>query len=188
MTVPNALSSFRLGLVPVLLPLAWLQYELTFVSLIVLALFLDLIDGPIARWLNQVTELGPILDSWADFAIYITFLIGACWLWPETVWRERAYLIVGAACIILPALIGFIKFRQGTSYHTWLVKFAVVCISPSILLLFLGGPAWPFHIAIVICALAAIEETAITLIMDKPRSDVRSLWHILKQRDSDSPS
>lgn len=182
MTVPNVISVFRLGLVPFLLPIAWLEYEDTFISLIILALLLDLIDGPIARWLDQVTELGPVLDSWADFAIYVSFFLCAWWLWPEIVLREQVYLGIVVACIILPAVIGLIKFRRGTSYHTWLVKLAVACTAPSVLLVFLGGPAWPLHIATVICVLAAVEEIAITLLMDKPQSDVKSLAHVFKDR------
>jgi hypothetical protein len=47
--------------------------------------------------------------------------------------------------------------------------------------MFLGGPAWPFRVAAVICILAAIEEIALTLLLSEPESNVRSVWDVLKR-------
>ena len=52
------------------------------------------------------------------------------------------------------------------------------------ILLFRGGPAWPFHLATFISVLAGLEEIAITLLLDRPCSDVRSLLTLLKQRNT----
>ncbi|MGH8119246.1 MAG: hypothetical protein ACRESK_01375 [Gammaproteobacteria bacterium] len=62
------------------------------------------------------------------------------------------------------------------------MKLAVVCMAPASILLFVGGPAWPFQIAAVISALAGMEEIAISLLADVPHSDVRSVFDILEQR------
>jgi CDP-diacylglycerol--glycerol-3-phosphate 3-phosphatidyltransferase len=50
----------------------------------------------------------------------------------------------------------------------------------SLYILFFGGPAWPFRLAAVICILAAIEEIIITLLLPEPESNLRSVWHVLK--------
>jgi len=47
--------------------------------------------------------------------------------------------------------------------------------------LFLGGPAWPFRAAAVVCILAAVEEIAITLLLPEPESNLRSVWDVLKR-------
>lgn len=182
MTLPNLLSSLRLGLAPVLLVLAWQDQPRAFIGVVVLAFLLDAIDGPIARKLHQVTELGPRIDTVADVAIYLTFALGAWWLWPEIIIREYVFFLFFLASIVLPGLTGFIKFKKVISYHTWSVKFAAVCMAPSSILLFLIGIAWPFQLACVFCCVAGLEEIIITLVLDKPYSDVKSLVHVLKKR------
>ncbi len=66
LTVPNALSVLRILLVP---PFAWcfltdrIQWA---VALLLLSGVSDMLDGLIARKFNQITELGKILDPFAD--------------------------------------------------------------------------------------------------------------------------
>lgn len=184
LTLPNLLSILRLLLGPVLLGVAWAGAAQVFIGVLILAFFLDLIDGPIARRFGLVSELGPKLDSLADFSVYVSGLVGAWWLWPELVRREQVYFMLLALGILLPALIGLLKFHRATSYHTWLVKTAVVCMAPSIIILFLGGPPWPFRIAAVLSALAGTEEIIITLLVREPRSDVRHVFAILQEERS----
>ncbi|MDZ7735058.1 MAG: CDP-alcohol phosphatidyltransferase family protein [Gammaproteobacteria bacterium] len=176
--IPNILSCLRMGLGPLLLHIAWQGHHEPFVIVLIIAFLLDLIDGPIARYTNQVTELGPKLDSWADFVVYMTLPIGAWWLWPEIILREKIYVGLAVASVIVPTVVGFIRFRQPTSYHTWLTKFAVVCMAPSVIILLLEGPAWPFQISAIIALLAGLEETTITVISKKADMDVKSLFHI----------
>ena len=54
-------------------------------------------------------------------------------------------------------------------------------MSLALYVLFLGGPAWPFRVAAVICLLAAIEEITISWILPEPESNLRSVWDILKR-------
>ena len=59
---------------------------------------------------------------------------------------------------------------------------AAASIILSAYILFLGGPAWPFRLAVFIYVIAAAEEIAITLVLSEPQSNVRSLWRVLHQR------
>lgn len=66
LTIPNALSVLRILVVPVF---AWyfLRDQLTVAAaLLVLSGLTDMFDGLIARKFDQVTELGKILDPFAD--------------------------------------------------------------------------------------------------------------------------
>jgi CDP-diacylglycerol--glycerol-3-phosphate 3-phosphatidyltransferase len=47
--------------------------------------------------------------------------------------------------------------------------------------MFAGGPAWPFRLATLICILAALENIAITVVLPDLRSNIRSLWHVLRE-------
>lgn len=64
--VPNLLSLLRIGIVlPFVLALHARNYPLVFFTLII-GIVSDALDGYFARKLNQITELGKILDPLAD--------------------------------------------------------------------------------------------------------------------------
>lgn len=183
LTLPNTLCLLRLALAPVLLLVAWQGRESLFVPVLAAAFLLDTIDGPIARRYHMESELGPRLDSIADTAIYLSLPLGIWWLWPDLILSEAPYVAIIVAAVLLPTIAGLIKFRTVTSYHTWLVKAAAVVTALSTLWLLLGGPSLPFRIASFVCLAAGLEEMIITLVLDRPRSDVRSLFHMLRRND-----
>ncbi len=181
LTLPNLLTGFRFVAAPGLLWLAWHGHAIAFMVLLALGFLSDLLDGMVARWTGQVSEFGAILDSWADVVNYLTIAVGCWWLWPEIFVREWLYVGLVVGSCILPALAGFGKFGCFTSYHTWSVKLAAACMGISLYILFFGGPMWPFQLAAVLCMVAAIEEILITALLPQPKSDVRSIWHLLKK-------
>lgn len=182
MTFPNQLSILRLFCAPVLLVLAWFGKENAFLILLVFAFFLDAIDGPIARRFHQETEFGSKMDSYADTAIYIVFIAGACWLWPEIIRREIVYVLIIIGSLLLPGAASFFRFYRLVSYHTWLIKLAAVCTTVSGIVLFMNGPPYFFRAASFLCLLGAIEEIIITLVLKEPYSNVKTLWHVLRKQ------
>ena len=185
LTLPNLLTGFRFVAAPGLLWLAWHGYGIAFMLLLALAFLTDLLDGFAARLTGQVSQFGAMLDSWADVITYLTIAIGCWWLWPDVVYRELIFVILMVSSCLLPAVVGFSKFGCFTSYHTWSVKIAAASMGLSLYILFFGGPAWPFRLAAVICILAAIEESALTLLLSESKSNVRSIWDVLKRFDHD---
>jgi len=181
LTLPNMLTGFRFIAAPVLLWLAWQGHGIAFMMLLAVAFLTDLLDGLAARLTGQVSPFGATLDSWADVIIYLTIAIGCWWLWPDVVYRELIFVGLIVASCLLPAFAGFSKFGRFTSYHTWGVKIAAASMGLTLYVLFLGGPAWPFRLAAVICILAALEEIALTLLLSEPESNVRSVWDVLKR-------
>ena len=179
-SLPNLLTCSRFILAPVLLYLAWQNNENAFLLLLAITFLTDVLDGFTARLLKQTSELGARLDTSADLVVYTTLAIAVWWLWPDIVQRESIYVFLVIASYITPILIGLIKFHALTSYHTWLVKLAVVLLGLSFFILFIFDLAWPFHIAVFFCVLAAIEEISITLISDDLQSDISSIWLLLR--------
>lgn len=182
MTIPDKISLFRMALAPVLLLLAWFHAGQIFIIILAVAYISDAVDGPIARRFGQKSELGPRLDTWADVSIYLSVPLAAWWLWPELLIREILYFAFIVASILFPLLAGLLKFRQTTSYHTWLTETAAVCTTLSTLLLFTGITPWPFRVSSTLCVLAGIEEILVTLVLEKPASDVRSLWYAVRDK------
>jgi phosphatidylglycerophosphate synthase len=180
LTLPNLLTCFRFVAAPLLLELAWHGYKDGFLILLALAFVSDALDGLTARLTGQVTQLGATLDSWADVIIYLTIAICAWWLWPTVVKSEMVYVALIITSYLLPALIGMLKFGTFTSYHTWMVKIAAGSMALTLYVLFLSGVVWPFRIAALLCAIAAIEEIIITLILTEKRSNISSLRQVLR--------
>jgi CDP-diacylglycerol--glycerol-3-phosphate 3-phosphatidyltransferase len=180
LTVPNVITSFRILCVPILLFLAWQGYENAFMGLLAAAFLSDALDGLVARLMGQVSQFGAKLDSCADVSLFVTITVSAWWLWPEMVRREAIYIGAVMTCYLLPSIVGYLKYRAFTSYHTWLVKCAVASIGVSLYVFFLGGPVWPFRCATALCILAAIEEIAITSVSPELHSDVRSLGNVIR--------
>ncbi len=113
-TVPNVLSLFRIVLVPVFAVLYLLSgdhFSLLYWSLAVLGIsgLTDLLDGKLARKLNQVTDIGKILDPVADKLTQITVVLCLAIRMP----RLWPLLIILAVKEILQCIGALILLRRG---------------------------------------------------------------------------
>lgn len=185
--LPNLISLIRILMAPVLFYFAFTQQPYWYMGVLLFAVFTDVLDGFLARTLNQITVMGSRLDSWGDFIIYSTMAICAWILWPDIIRREKLYFFIIVLCFTLPVLVGLIKFRAVSSYHTLSVKLAVAMTVISYILLFTEILNWPFRVAVLFCLYAAIEEIAITLLIQHELVDVKTVWQALKyKRDNQS--
>lgn len=180
--LPNLVSFIRILMAPVLFYLAFNHQPMWFLAILIFSGFTDVLDGFLARHLNQITEMGSHLDSWGDFTIYSTIAICAWILWPEIVQQHLLPIIIIICSFTLPVILGLIKFKTLTSYHTWSVKIAVAITIAAYLLLFSGLLEWPINVAAIACLYAALEEITITLTIKHEHADVRSLLQALKYR------
>ncbi|UJP05053.1 MAG: CDP-alcohol phosphatidyltransferase family protein [Nitrosomonas sp.] len=180
--LPNLISMLRVLMAPMLFYFAMTGEVTWFFCTLGVAVFTDVLDGFSARMLNQMTVLGSHLDSWGDFIIYTTLAICAWILWPEIVRREQHYFIIILLCFTVPVIVGLIKLRTVTGYHTWSVKLAVAVTLLGYVLLFSGISEWIFRIAAVFCLYAALEEIAITLLIHREHTDIRTVWQAYQLR------
>jgi CDP-diacylglycerol--glycerol-3-phosphate 3-phosphatidyltransferase len=177
LTIPNALSALRLVLAPVLIWLAWTGQHTAFLVTLSVSLLSDLSDGWFARRFDQATHLGTLLDSYGDFATYMTVPLCAWWLWPDLIRREAWYAAAIVAAYVFPIVLGYLKYGRLTAYHTYGAKLSAVVVGASALALFAGGPPLPFRIATWVLVLAELEEIAITTILPEWRANVPSILH-----------
>ena len=178
LTIPNILSLSRIILAPLLIVAGYFGIEVLFFMIFGLMLLSDVLDGFLARILHQTSEIGAKLDSYGDIATYLTAPLAAWLLWPELMYAQRYYIFLAIFIYVLPALFALIKFHQLVNYHTWITKLSAVVMCVGMLILFVFQNPFLFHVAILILCIEAIENILITLLIDTPRSDVRSLWHI----------
>lgn len=180
LTLPNLISLIRILMAPVLLWLAWQQKPVLYMLAVLFTLFTDVVDGFLARLLNQLTDVGALLDSVGDFIIYSTLIVAAWWLWPDIIIDEIITILVIIASFTAPVIVGLLKFRTLTSYHTWSVKAAVFISILAYVVVFSDWARWPLYVAATVATLAAIEEIAITLVMRHAHANVQSVWHAFK--------
>ncbi|MGX7204275.1 CDP-alcohol phosphatidyltransferase family protein [Enterococcus pingfangensis] len=154
--IPNLLTLLRI-LASLLIVIAADQF---FFLLYFLAGITDILDGWIARKMNWTSRLGTLLDSLADLIFFIvvaTKVIFTIKLPNFLLWG--IFMIALIRC--LTYLIGYFRFRQFASLHSYLNKLTglLLFLAPLILLLV---PVKPFSIILLVCsALSAIEELLI---------------------------
>ena len=187
LNAPNLLSAFRLACAPVLLALAWQGARAPFLALFALGLVSDVLDGALARRLGQESPLGARLDQWGDFALWISLPLGAWWLWPEIIAREKAFLAVALVCMLLPTAIAYARYRAVPGYHTWSVKVGAILMGIGVALLLVADVAWPFRVAALFQIVCAIDELGITSLLSECRNDVPSVFHAVRLRRRPAP-
>ncbi len=182
LNIPNSLSLFRIIAAPFLLLTGWLEMPTLFFVLFGLMLFSDVLDGFIARILDQTSELGARLDSYGDILTYLSTPLAAWWLWPDLIKAELYYIIAAIIIYILPAFFALAKFGKLASYHTWITKISAVLMSAGVVMLLGFENALLFHIAIYFLVIEMVENIAITMILPKSKSNIHSIWHAWKER------
>ncbi len=132
LTVPNAMSAFRILLIPVMI---WLyiiekQYILTVVVLLVSGLT-DMADGFVARHFHQISNLGKILDPIADKLTQIAVMFCLVNEFPQML--LPLIILVIKECIM--GITGAIAVRKsgavyGAEWHgkvaTWLLDITAI--------------------------------------------------------------
>ncbi len=181
-TLPNILSIFRLCAAPVLVGLAFYAQDRAFLILFALALVSDIVDGKLARYLNQTSEFGTKLDSWADFALYMTVPLDAYWLRNDFVRFHATVFVAIVLAYTLPVTLGFFKYSRLTSYHTRGAVLSAYLIGAASFVMFANGPAWPLQLATSVLVLAELEEIAITALLPRWTPNVPTLAAALRLR------
>jgi len=180
LTIPNVICFGRLIGALSLNYFAITDQAMVFTAAFVVLSLSDWVDGRLARWLNQRSDFGARLDSFADSVLYGSLLFGMIWLRWDVLRHEAIWWIVGLGSYALTTLAGLWKYGRIPSYHTRGAKITQWLILIGAVSLLLDYSSWPFRIAILAGTLTNLEATAITWILPEWRADVLSLAHARK--------
>ncbi|MBF0595483.1 MAG: CDP-alcohol phosphatidyltransferase family protein [Candidatus Omnitrophica bacterium] len=136
-----------------------------FLPLLMVAAFTDVLDGFVARKLNVATELGALLDGYADIALYVTCLVSAFWVYPVILHHYMVWIVGVLILQLISWGFSLVKFRKMTSYHTYTAKVWGVTIGLSVVFLFGFGSGALLPLMILAGFICNIEEIFITSIM-----------------------
>ena len=113
LTIPNLLSLFRLALLPVYVYIylsATETYQYVIAgSIMAVSCFTDMIDGKIARRYNMISNLGKILDPFADKVTQFTLTLCLSVRYPVL----NPVLILFVVKEFFQAVAGLVNLRRG---------------------------------------------------------------------------
>lgn len=134
-TIPNLLSIFRILLLPIYLYFVLRQSFYVAGTIIVVSGLSDYLDGVIARRYNQVTDLGKVLDPFADKLTQLFLILSMAWyrLW---LWLLFGLFLIKEGFMFVAGLIGLSK-NIKLSGAKWYGKVATAVIYVGMILLLL---------------------------------------------------
>lgn len=181
LTIPNILSLYRLLSFPVVMLLILSGKYNLFVFFMWLNLTTDILDGWIARRLNQVTETGAKLDGLADTATYILGLTGMFVYKRADIQPFAGLFYVFIGLFIFSRLFSFLKLGRFYGFQTYAGKSAGYIHGSFFLVLFIFGfYKWYFMMMIISGFIVFIENIIITIYLNESKSHVKGIWWILK--------
>lgn len=182
-TIPNILTLYRILVFPLIIVWIFTGRENLTGIFIAISLFTDWLDGIIARALKIQTELGAKMDSWADTGTYICAFLAIYFFKWEAVKPHLFILSVFFGVWLLSYIIVLVKFKGLIGLHTYLFKATGYVQGAFIIILFLSGfYTWLFYICMLVGVIACLEEITIFFMLKEPRTNVKGIYWILKEK------
>ena len=132
-TIPNVLTMLRMILIPVFVVLFFKGLKMASLGVFCAASLTDMLDGYLARKLNQITDFGKLFDPLADKLMVITAMV--C----QTFWGPLPLIavIIVAAKELVMVLGGMFMLNRGVVvYSNYFGKTAQVGFIASLVLSF----------------------------------------------------
>lgn len=176
-TIPNLLSMFRLALIPIIVWVyVWKHAHILATILIALSGLTDIADGKIARKYNMVSDLGKVLDPFADkltqFSMLFCLVTRFYW-----VWYLLAFFVVKE---LTQALMAYVVLRKKEKVESaqWFGKASTATLYAVMIILFVC-PVVSDTVAMALCGLAG-GMLLLSLILYL-RFDIQELKRLKKQ-------
>ena len=177
MNLPSLLTFYRLVAAPVAVWMAFEGHRDGFFILIIISLFTDLIDGPLARWLGQETRFGAKLDTVADSCTLLVGLLGLYLFEVQNLRPEFPWIFLFLVSYAAAALASVFKFGVLPAYHLYSSKTAAFCTALFFIWLFLADYSRAFLLLVIgLGVVANLESLLVTLRLKRFRTDIVSLF------------
>lgn len=156
LTIPNAMSAFRIVLIPFIIWAYAIDRHYLSFSLVVLSAISDMLDGFVARKLNMISDFGKFIDPVADKLTQAALLV--CLM---TEHRHIYVLFIILAVKELSMLfLGAVVFKRHDSVNSakWYGKLCTVVFEGTMMLLMLfpNTPENTVHMAMLGCGAVMI--------------------------------
>ena len=180
--IPNLLTCARLVASPVVLLLAYYQFNVACLAVFLVAALTDWLDGVLARTLHQRTNFGARLDSVADVALYGALIVSLIWMRPSVMEAEWTWIVAAMISYSLHVALGLIRFRALPSYHLITAKACWAFVLAALAIVLADGPGWVIRIASGAVVLTNIEGMAVTFLVGHPQTNIPTIFHAARIR------
>lgn len=183
LTLPNVLSLYRLFSFPFIMIFIFLGHEGLFAFFIWFNLTTDILDGWIARRLNQVTEIGAKIDGLADSGTYILGLTGIFVFKWDYFQPHVVSFFIFIGFFMVSRLFSLFKLGRFYGFQTIGGKTAAYIHGLFFIVLFIIGYfEWFYYIMIASGILVFSENIVLTIVLNESKSNVKGLYWVLKSR------
>lgn len=176
LTIPNALSFFRLFGSPLLLPLSQTANQFWMVIWFVLLGLSDALDGALARRWNQTSDYGSKLDAIADLVFYPCSAIVLAILSPSYLSQNLPYIYVTLSALAGALLISRIRCGRVIMLHTHISRYSGVLLFIVMLASFVIDTTLLIRLVALTYAIGFIEASLIFIIKGPVSPDTRGLF------------
>ena len=152
LTIPNAMSLFRLILIPFIVSAYWDGRIYAAAAILALSAVTDMLDGVVARRFNMVSDLGKVLDPIADKLTQAALVVCLAS-------RSRHILYLLALMFVketLLLILGGVTLHRHDTVNSarWHGKLCTVVFETTmlVLMLFPQIPAETMKLLVLICA------------------------------------
>lgn len=121
-SVSNFFSACRLFFSPFVYYFLLMDDRLALFVLLFLGGLTDFLDGFFARRLNQVSDFGAKLDSFADFVFFGTFLFFFAGKYAGDLEFFGKLIFAGFGFLFTAYVVFFIRFKKFASFHLYSMK------------------------------------------------------------------
>ncbi len=180
--LPNAVTLFRILLIPVLFILITQKQTPVFTILLVIAGLCDGVDGFLARRLKQQTKFGTKFDSITDLLYFLSVAIWFWMLFPNIVAQNKTLLFSLLILTCMHYAYSLIKFKTITSYHLYSTKILVGLLYLFFIYwLVFGFNNLLFTILIVLACLVVLENFVVSILLKTEKQNLKSLLDVVKK-------
>lgn len=178
--IANILTVSRIVLAIILL-LFFKKISALFLIIYTVAEFTDIIDGTIARKTDSCSHSGAVLDSIADLLLAAN-LLKIIFIMKLITKKIAFWLFITLGIGTLSPIINFIKHKKVFFIHSIPCKIVGGIISIVPFAIFFGFIDTYLLFAITFVMLAMIEICIMSLIMDEPDPDAKSIYSLIKAK------
>lgn len=185
--IPNQITAIRFFAVPVMWVVAYYE-QFTYIGIgLIISLVTDLLDGAVARKLNQTSDFGSKFDSISDQFIQLSALIWIVWLMPEIISENVFISLFAIATYFTSLLVGLVKFKRLANLHLYLSKVSGLFLYIFLIHAFMVGvySYFLFMLAGILFILSSTET--IVLQSTRPNVDANVGSFFLQYVDDDHP-
>ncbi len=185
LNIPNILGFYRILAFPLVLYFALSGRQSLFAIFLTINLLTDVLDGFIARKFNMESDFGARLDSIADNLTYLLAFVGIFVFKLEEFLPHLVSFLIFIGFMSSTQIVSLLRFGRFPSFHLYSTKIGGYIQGAFFIVLFTHGFVTPFYYLMISWGImSALEHVIIQFIIPGMRSNVKGLYWVLKERNS----